>query len=98
MAYAASEPLRHATVLGSSGAVAAVLGAYFALYPRSQVLTVFFAVVYFDVVEVPAIFFLGMWLFFQVVIGVPVAVPPAGFVIGLVVGLPARRRSRWSRG
>jgi membrane associated rhomboid family serine protease len=51
--------------LGASGAIAAVLGAYFVLYPQSRVLTL--VVVFF--VRIPAYVFLGIWFLFQVVEG-----------------------------
>jgi membrane associated rhomboid family serine protease len=51
--------------LGASGAIAAVLGAYFVLYPNSRVLTL---VVVF-IVRIPAWFFLGAWFLFQFVEG-----------------------------
>jgi membrane associated rhomboid family serine protease len=51
--------------LGASGAIAAVLGAYFVLYPQSRVLTL--VLVFF--VRVPAYVFLGIWFLFQLVEG-----------------------------
>jgi hypothetical protein len=51
--------------LGASGAIAAVLGAYFLLYPQSRVLTLVF--VFF--VRIPAYVFLGIWFLFQLVEG-----------------------------
>jgi membrane associated rhomboid family serine protease len=51
--------------LGASGAIAAVLGAYFVLYPNSRVLTL---VVVF-LVRIPAWFFLGAWFLYQFVEG-----------------------------
>jgi membrane associated rhomboid family serine protease len=51
--------------LGASGAIAAVLGAYFVLYPQSRVLTLVF--VFF--VRIPAYVFLGIWFLFQLVEG-----------------------------
>jgi membrane associated rhomboid family serine protease len=47
--------------LGASGAIAAVLGAYFVLYPNSQVLGLF---VVFPI-RVSAWFFLGFWFLYQ---------------------------------
>ena len=41
------------------------MGAYFVLYPRSQVLTAVFLILYLDVIEVPAVIFLGVWLVMQ---------------------------------
>src|SRR5262245_14768010 len=49
--------------LGASGAIAAVLGAYFVLYPRSQVLGL---LVIFPI-TLPAWFFLGFWFLYQLV-------------------------------
>jgi hypothetical protein len=51
--------------LGASGAIAAVLGAYFVLYPSSRVLTL---VVVF-LVRIPAWVFLGVWFLYQLVEG-----------------------------
>ena len=47
--------------LGASGAIAAVLGAYFVLYPNS---TVFGLIVVFPV-RISAMFFLGFWFIYQ---------------------------------
>ncbi len=48
-------------MIGASGAIASVMGAYFVLYPQSRVLTVVFLVFFLDMIEIPAIFFLGVW-------------------------------------
>src|SRR5262249_52982316 len=47
--------------LGASGAIAAVLGAYFVLYPNSRV----FGLVGIIPLRVPAMFFLGFWFLYQ---------------------------------
>jgi len=47
--------------LGASGAIAAVLGAYFVLYPHSQV----FGLIGFWPVRISAWFFLGFWFLYQ---------------------------------
>ncbi len=49
--------------LGASGAIAAVLGAYFILYPSSRVLTL---VLWFPI-RIPAYVFLGLWFVYQLV-------------------------------
>jgi membrane associated rhomboid family serine protease len=51
--------------VGASGAIAGVLGAYFLLLPNSSVLTVIFLGFFFFLQEIPAIFFLGIWILFQ---------------------------------
>jgi membrane associated rhomboid family serine protease len=51
--------------IGASGAIAGVLGAYFVLLPRARVLTViFFGLIFLR--EIPAIWFLGIWIGLQI--------------------------------
>ena len=57
-------------MIGASGAIAAVMGAYFVLYPHSRVLTVVFLLFFMDMVEIPAIFFLGIWFIKELFSGV----------------------------
>jgi membrane associated rhomboid family serine protease len=52
-------------VIGASGAIAGVLGAYFLLYPRARILTLIPLFLFFPVLEVPAFFFLGFWFVLQ---------------------------------
>jgi membrane associated rhomboid family serine protease len=55
-------------MVGASGAIAGVMGAYLVLYPHSRVLMLFpFPVFLF---ELPAIAFLGMWFFVQFLNGI----------------------------
>jgi membrane associated rhomboid family serine protease len=57
-------------MIGASGAIAGVMGAYFVLYPHSRVLTVVFLLFFMDMVEIPAIFFLGIWFIKELFSGV----------------------------
>ena len=50
--------------LGASGAIAAVLGAYFVLYPGSRVTTWIFPIF---LVKIPAWIYLGLWFLYQLV-------------------------------
>jgi hypothetical protein len=50
--------------LGASGAIAAVLGAYFVLYPGSRVRTWIFPIFF---VKIPAWIFLGLWFLYQLI-------------------------------
>ena len=53
----------HTPNLGASGAIAAVLGAYFVLYPTSRV----FGLIVFFPVRIRAYWFLGFWFIYQLV-------------------------------
>jgi len=89
-------PLSGVPMFGASGAIAVVLGAYFVLYPRSRVLTAVFLVIFFDLVEVPAVFFLGTWFLLQLVTGGGSAFLAhiGGFAAGALVGAVLRKRDR----
>lgn len=66
----ATNPHSLVPMIGASGAVAGVMGAYFVLYPHSRVLTAVFLVFFLDLIEIPAIFFLGIWFLMQLFSGV----------------------------
>ena len=87
--------------VGASGAIAGVLGAYLVLLPTARVLTLFG----WFLVEVPALFYLGIWFVYQLWAGGLSILQPeqgggvaffahiGGFLFGmLTVGLVARRR------
>src|SRR6202042_1767176 len=54
-------PNSPAPTVGASGAIAAVLGGYIVLYPRARVLTFVFIILFFTVIELPALWMLGIW-------------------------------------
>jgi membrane associated rhomboid family serine protease len=51
--------------VGASGAIAGVLGAYFVVLPTASVVTLFL----FFPIELPAVAFLGIWFFYQWLLG-----------------------------
>jgi membrane associated rhomboid family serine protease len=56
-------------MVGASGAIAGVMGAYFVLYPHSRILTLVPIFFFIQLIEVPAIFFLGLWFVMQFLSG-----------------------------
>jgi membrane associated rhomboid family serine protease len=107
------DPTSLVPIIGASGAVAGVMGAYFVMFPHSRVLMLIPLVVFFDVVEIPAIVLLGVWFFFQVVasfdrvFGEPGGggaywAHLGGFLIGVatvkVFRRPERQRVEWWSG
>ena len=98
-------------MVGASGAIAGVMGAYFVMYPHSRIVTLipFF---FLQIVEVPAVFFLGIWFLMQFLSGVGSIAQVeagtggvafwahvAGFVVGVLGGLrsdgPNASASEW---
>ena len=45
------------------------MGAYFFLYPYARVVTLIFIFFFFDIVEIPAFFFLAFWFILQFLSG-----------------------------
>ncbi len=58
-------PTASIPMLGASGAVAGVLGAYFALFPRSRIKTLIFIFFFVTIVDIPAYFLLFFWFITQ---------------------------------
>jgi len=59
-----SSPSSPVPMVGASGAIAGVMGAYFALFPAAKILTLV-PVLFFVIIEVPAFVFLGIWFLLQ---------------------------------
>ncbi len=58
-------PMSAVPTIGASGAIAAVMGAYFILYPRARILTLIPIIIIPWFVEIPAFLFLGFWFVMQ---------------------------------
>jgi membrane associated rhomboid family serine protease len=69
MAHVSAEPRSPVPSLGASGAIAGVLGAYLALYPRAQVVTLLPLGFFTQLIKVPAFFFLVFWFLQQFLYG-----------------------------
>jgi membrane associated rhomboid family serine protease len=111
LAQAWADPLSPVPTIGASGAIAGVMGAYIVLYPRSRVLTLIPLFIFWEIIEVPAVFFLGFWFLLQVMSvgsvapgaerggGVAFWAHIAGFVVGMGAVLlfrrPERERVEW---
>ena len=70
LAQVVSSPTSVVPIVGASGAIAGVMGAYFVLFPRSRVLTLLPLFIFWELIEVPAILFLGFWFLLQLLSGV----------------------------
>ncbi len=65
-------------MVGASGAIGGVMGAYAFLYPRARVNTLIFLGFYITTVEVPALFMLGYWFLIQLLSGLPTLLHDSG--------------------
>jgi membrane associated rhomboid family serine protease len=108
-----TNPASMLPMIGASGAIAAVTGAYFVFYPTTRVLTLLPLGFSFPVIRIPAVFYLILWLGLQVGAGMytQTATTPrvveiawwahvGGFVAGLLLGpllLLKRRHPRRRR-
>jgi len=96
-------------MIGASGAIAGVMGAYFVLYPQSRVLTLIPLIIIWEIIELPAIMLLGFWFLMQLFSAGAIAVTAstgagsggvafmahvAGFVVGMIGVLIFRKRQR----
>ena len=111
--YLMFAPSSTVPLIGASGAIAGVMGAYFNLFPGARILTLFILVFIPLFLELPAFFFLGLWFLLQFFLGSVAtanAVPGGGGVAwwahvgGFVVGIlllhrlaPQRVRSLFRR-
>lgn len=95
-------------MIGASGAVSGVLGAYLLLYPRARVVTLVLFGFYVRTVEVPAMIVLGFWFVLQVLNalisdgaggGVAWYAHVAGFAAGMIlIGLFKRKEVSFGGG
>jgi len=68
-AHAFSAPGSTIPMVGASGAVAGVLGAYLLLYPHAKVHTLIFFGFFVDIIRVPALIVIGFWGIIQLING-----------------------------
>jgi membrane associated rhomboid family serine protease len=69
MAQFVMNPASTVPMVGASGAIAGVMGAYVVKFPHARIVMLVFLFVFVTTIEVPAIFVLGYWLLIQLVSG-----------------------------
>jgi membrane associated rhomboid family serine protease len=70
-AHIIAQPASPLPTVGASGAISGILGAYLVLYPRVRVRMLFFFIVFFKVIPIPAWMVLIWWFFWQLVAALP---------------------------
>jgi len=69
LAQTISNPQSTIPMVGASGAISGVLGAYIITFPKARILTLVPIVILFYIIELPAYFFLGFWFVLQFIQG-----------------------------
>jgi membrane associated rhomboid family serine protease len=111
LAQTAFHPRSAIPMIGASGAISGVLGAYLLLFPHSRVLTLVPILIFIQLIEVPAILLLGLWFLMQLLSGLGSLATQAdmggiafwahvaGFVAGVVLvhvfKQPERQKVEW---
>jgi membrane associated rhomboid family serine protease len=102
LAQVAIDPTSEVPMIGASGAIAAVLGAYLVLYPRARITSLVFLGFFYQLIDVPALIVLAFWFVLQLIdglasigmtgtgAGIAFFAHIGGFVFGVVVGLLVR--------
>lgn len=94
LAHVAASPDSTVPVVGASGAIAGVLGAYLVLYPKARVTTLLTVAIIPFVARVPAVLLLGFWFLSQFFVapssGVAWVAHVGGFAFGALVALVVR--------
>jgi membrane associated rhomboid family serine protease len=97
LAQYASEPLSQVPMVGASGAIAAVMGAYLVLFPKAKVDILIILIIIFRIIPIPAWIMLGLWFGMQVIGGVGSLAGEGGvafwahaggFLAGMILILP----------
>ncbi len=102
IAQIAIDPTSTIPMVGASGAISAVLGAYLVLFPGARILSLVFLGFFYQLIEVPALVVLGFWFVLQLIDGigslglagaeggVAFFAHIGGFVFGVLIGVLVR--------
>jgi len=102
LAQVLANPGSTVPMIGASGAVAGILGAYLLLFPGARVLTLFFIIIFIKFIRLPAIIVLGFWFLLQLLGVMGGAITNVAFfahIGGFAVGLLLIKifEPRWSK-
>lgn len=87
-------------LIGASGAISGVLGAYLLLFPRHRIDTLFWLIIIIRIIPIPAFFFIGFWFLQQILLapgGGQVAwyAHIGGFISGMVMTPFFVKKKNW---
>lgn len=94
LSHALLDPNSTIPMVGASGAIAGVLGAYLMLFPKANIRVFFWFIFFFKIINVRAIIVLGGWIIIQLISfngtevsngGVAYAAHIGGFISGIIL-------------
>jgi membrane associated rhomboid family serine protease len=103
-----ADPNSTVPMIGASGAIGGILGAYLLLFPSARILTLVFILFFIKIVRIPALIILGFWFFIQIlsvgggaISNVAFFAHIGGFISGLVLvklfqPKQSRSRRKWA--
>ena len=86
------QPSSNVVMVGASGAISGVMGAYLVLYPKASVTTLVPILLFPVILKIPAVVFMVIWFLSQIInmamgtTGVGWGAHLGGFIIGLLMG------------
>ena len=88
------DPSSTIPMVGASGAIAGILGAYIILFPKANIRVFFWFIIFFKIIKIRAVFVLGFWIIIQLISfsgtdinsgGVAYAAHIGGFICGIIL-------------
>jgi membrane associated rhomboid family serine protease len=97
------DPGSNVPMIGASGAISGILGAYLVLFPYARIKTLLIIIIFIKIIELPAILLLSIWFFMQIMYsqagGVAWYAHIGGFIFGLItIKLFERKMDRRASG
>jgi membrane associated rhomboid family serine protease len=102
--HSITTPNSRIPMVGASGAISGVLGAYVVFFPRARILSLIPLGFFMRVAYLPSLFFIGIWFLYQFLLGfasmgvkgggVAYFAHIGGFIAGVLFALPFRKSRR----
>ncbi|MEN9244739.1 MAG: rhomboid family intramembrane serine protease [Gloeomargarita sp. DG02_5_bins_242] len=92
LVYAVVIPASGIPLIGASGAIAGVMGGYIVRFPQAHIHTLLIVVIFFTIVRIPAVVYLGFWILWETLRAATVSPGQPGIaylahVVGFLAGV-----------
>jgi membrane associated rhomboid family serine protease len=98
MAQFSFDPTSAVPMVGASGAVSGILGAYLVLFPRARVKTLIFIFIFITTVDIPAMLLLTIWFLMQILLSPGQGVAWFAHIGGFIFGVVFIKLFMWGKG